>query len=477
MRKLLALSAVLSIGMATSAQEANSEKYMENQKKTIRLVYPQWQGGSIAQWITEVKDPEQASRGYYLGAQLLDFLAPVNGQETYTVPISTALVKRKVTDGVLDKDAIIVQTKAALEILDMQKPDRIVTLGGECSTSVVPFTYLSKKYGGDVAMVWIDAHPDITLPGDVYPAYHAMAVTACMGLGDSEIISELPAKIDPSKILFVGLRDWERDEIKARQKQYGIRHLTPEDVRDNSRAVLEWLKACGASKVVIHFDMDVLDPAEIIAAVGVVPNGMKIAEVVRVINDIAREKEIVGLTVAEPMPRTAIRLKEMLNQLPLLNTQETKRGCEVERNKNVVAKLLSEALPDGDMNFIKEVVSPDCITHRAGFASLYAATSDAIPQKGNFLQWVEKGWKPLSEALGEQHVEIRHIVGERNVVMAQYHYSVKHKGTFVGMEATNKKMEWDETAIIHFGEDGKITDMWYMCDELGLARQLGFSLQ
>ena len=28
--------------------------------------------------------------------------------------------------------------------------------------------------------------------------------------------------------------------------------------------------------------------------------------------------EIVGLTVAEPMPRIAIRIKEMLNQLPLL---------------------------------------------------------------------------------------------------------------------------------------------------------------
>ena len=71
-------------------------------------------------------------------------------------------------------------------------------------------------------------------------------------------------------------------------------------------------------RVLIHFDMDVLDPAEIIAAVGVVPDGMKLAEVVRVINDIAKEKEIVGLTVAEPMPRIAIRIKEMLNQLPLL---------------------------------------------------------------------------------------------------------------------------------------------------------------
>lgn len=291
---------------------------MENKTKTIRLIYPQWQGGDIAQWITEVKDPEEASRGYYLGAQLLNFLAPDSGQETLTVPVSTEIIERRKTDGILDRDIIVKQTKAALDVLRISNPDKIVTLGGECSVSVVPFTYLAEKYKEDVAVIWIDAHPDITLPGDVYSGFHAMAVTACMGKGDKEILSELPAKIAPSKILFVGLRDWERDEIKVRQKQYGIKHLTSEDVAQNSEAIHEWLKLCGTSRVLIHFDMDVLDPAEIIAAVGVVSGGMKLAEVVRVINDIAKEKEVVGLTVAELMPRIAIRMKEMLNQLPLL---------------------------------------------------------------------------------------------------------------------------------------------------------------
>lgn len=288
------------------------------QDNTLRLIYPQWQGGDIAKWITEVKDPEQASRGYYLGAHLLDFLAPSTGQKTLTVPVSTEICNRVVTDGVLDRDAIAQQTRAALDILDIEKPDRIVTLGGECSVSVVPFTWLASKYPDDVAVIWIDAHPDITLPGDVYPAYHAMAVTALMGDGDKKILGQLPAKIDPSRILFVGLRDWERDEIKVRQNEYGIKHLTPEETISGSEKVIEWLRNTGASNVVIHFDMDVLDPHEIIAAVGVVPDGMKIAEVVRVINDAAKEKNLVGLTVAEPMPRTAIILKEMLNQLPLL---------------------------------------------------------------------------------------------------------------------------------------------------------------
>ena len=121
--------------------------------------------------------------------------------------------------------------------LRIKQSGRIVTLGGECSVSVVPFTWLLDKYQGDVAMIWIDAHPDITLPGDVYPAYHAMAVTAAMGMGDQKIVGQLPAKFDGSKILFVGLRDWERDEIVERQKQLGIKHLMPADVRDSSQKI------------------------------------------------------------------------------------------------------------------------------------------------------------------------------------------------------------------------------------------------
>lgn len=167
-------------------------------------------------------------------------------------------------------------------------------------------------------MIWIDAHPDITLPGDAYSGYHAMALAACMGLGDAKILAELPARVDPSRVLLVGLRDWERDEIRARQRELGIAHLAPRDVAGDSRAVVEWLEGCGASKVLIHFDLDVLDPADLVAAVGVVPDGMTVDQVVRLIGDIARAREVVGLTVAEPMPRTAVRIRDMLKRLPSL---------------------------------------------------------------------------------------------------------------------------------------------------------------
>lgn len=308
----------MNLKMALTAIALGATSIAGAQTQTLRLVYPQWQGADVSALIKEVPDADVAARGYYLGAHLLNFLAPDSGQKTVVVPVSTDTTERIITDGLLDRDILSLQTKAALDILEIENPAKIATLGGECSVSVVPFTYLAAKYPDDVAVIWIDAHPDITLPGDVYPAYHAMALTAIMGDGNEKVIGQLPAKIDPSKILCVGLRDWERDEIKQRQKEYGIKHLMPAETRENSNAVIEWLNQCGASKVMIHFDMDVLDPTEIIPAVGIVPDGMKIAEVVRVINDIAEAKDLVALTIAEPMPRTALLLQQMLNKLPLL---------------------------------------------------------------------------------------------------------------------------------------------------------------
>lgn len=300
---------------ATSQVKQNS-KDMKNRTAVLRLVYPQWQGGIVAHWIPDIP-ADDVSRGYYLGSHLLNYLAPKSEQKTVEVPVSLDITDRAEENGINSYRAIMRQTKAALEILEENIPERIVTLGGDCAVSVVPFTYLADKYTDDLAIVWIDAHPDVTLPYDDYKGYHAMALTACLGIGDRDIMSVLPGKVAASKVLIVGLRSWD-EGMKERQAQLGIKGLSPAEIADNSAGIIEWLRRTGASKVAIHFDMDVLDPAEIIAAVGTDPNGMKIAEVVRVINDISSEYDVVGLTVAEPMPRIAIKIRNMLDQLPLL---------------------------------------------------------------------------------------------------------------------------------------------------------------
>ena len=284
---------------------------------TIRLIYPQWQGGNISSLIPDLSI-EDSSKGYTLGSFLLNFLAPETKNKTYIVPIDKNISKREEEEGILDYKIITKQSKKALEIIKKVNPDKILTFGGECSTSVIPFTYLNKKYNNDTAVVWIDAHPDITLPYDNYNGYHAMAVSAMMGKVNENINKILPSFINPSKILFLGLRDWEREEIKIRQKEYKIKHLINKDINKSSNKILSCIKSTGAKNVMIHFDLDVLDPKEIIAAVGVVPGGLKMNEVIRIINDISKEYNLIALTIAESMPKIAIKLKNMLNQLPLM---------------------------------------------------------------------------------------------------------------------------------------------------------------
>ena len=132
--------------------------------KTIRLIYPQWQGANIRRLLPEFSEAD-ASTGYVLGANLLNFLSPETKNKIVSVPVS-ADIDRKEKNGILDYDVILKQTKSAIDILNKENPSKIAVLGGECSVSVAPFTYLAEKYKNDVVMIWIDAHPDITLPSD-----------------------------------------------------------------------------------------------------------------------------------------------------------------------------------------------------------------------------------------------------------------------------------------------------------------------
>lgn len=287
---------------------------MQKDVEVLRLIYPQWQGGDISRLVPELGEKD-SSLGYVLGAELLEFLAPKNvNTKTARVPISMEY-KRESKKGILNYDEIVNQTKVALEILNATKPDKILTLGGECSVSVVPFAYLGKRYGGDVAIIWIDAHKDLNLQGDAYRGYHAMALAATFGLVDKEGIAKLlPYHFNSKDSLLVGVRDFEGK--KERCKELGVEFLSPEYCRDSTN-LLKWLQASGKSKVVVHFDLDVLDPSELVMAVGVVENGLKIDEVIGLINAINAHYDLVGLSIAEHMPRVAIKLRRMMEKLPL----------------------------------------------------------------------------------------------------------------------------------------------------------------
>ena len=68
---------------------------MESQ--TLKLIYPQWQGGNIAEWFKDIPDND-ISKGYALGAKLLEILTSNASYQTCEIPISMDF-KRVVKDG------------------------------------------------------------------------------------------------------------------------------------------------------------------------------------------------------------------------------------------------------------------------------------------------------------------------------------------------------------------------------------------
>ena len=86
MNKILLLAVFAIISLTANSQNNNKRTDMDS-KETLRLIYPQWQGGVIDRLVTEIP-ADDASRGYFLGAHLLHFLAPDNRQKTAEVPVS-----------------------------------------------------------------------------------------------------------------------------------------------------------------------------------------------------------------------------------------------------------------------------------------------------------------------------------------------------------------------------------------------------
>ncbi|WP_125571009.1 ester cyclase [Lacticaseibacillus songhuajiangensis] len=145
-------------------------------------------------------------------------------------------------------------------------------------------------------------------------------------------------------------------------------------------------------------------------------------------------------------------------------------------HKDIVTKLIAEALPNNDVAYVESVVTPETVTRRAGFASLLQATDQIKPAPSNFMDWVRNGWDSLHAALSEQKVTMREVVADGNQVIAHYTYTAKHAGTFASAPATGKTIHWDEIGIFKFNNDDKLIDMWYMIDELRVAEELGHQL-
>ncbi|MFZ2512442.1 MAG: 4a-hydroxytetrahydrobiopterin dehydratase [Gordonia sp. (in: high G+C Gram-positive bacteria)] len=303
--------------IAAIALEWRIEAMTEPGDRTLRLVWPQWQGAGaagVADLFGEVA-LERARRGYAVGSQVLEaVLPPARGPVAHVVVDD---VDEPATEGIESRGVVVESLESALEALARNDFDKVLTLGGDCAVSVAPFAALAREYGDDLAVIWIDSHPDVGTPDSEYNGYHAMAVAVLTGHGDEEIVDLLPATIPADRVAIAGLHEWTDDDY-PHLAEWGIVSFDPEQLRTSTAPLLTWLLSTGASKVAIHLDVDVVDADEAALGLGRVRGGLRIAEVQRVVRDVAATAEVVGLTVAEFIPRNVLPVQRLLEGLPLV---------------------------------------------------------------------------------------------------------------------------------------------------------------
>lgn len=285
--------------------------------KTLRLLFPRWQGG--------------ITPSYYLGSEILNVIVPkIPGQIERKVDIDIDFdqPKRHIA-GIQYYDVLKAQNEQVRGILKDTEPEAIVTLGGDCSVSQLPFEYLLKKYGQDLGIVWLDAHTDTVAPGGS-DRLHEMPLGDLLGQGQDLDLTRSEAFVQPDHVLFAGVI---ADDIPAANQttaERQIMHLSPEDLRMNPLAAAQWASSTGVKQLAIHWDLDVLDPQDYRSILTAEPyttredydfavGKMKLTEIADLLESLQNEAQIVGLTISEPVNWDADHLRQTLLHLNLFH--------------------------------------------------------------------------------------------------------------------------------------------------------------
>jgi len=279
--------------------------------KTIRLLYPDYVSGGL--------------ETYYFGANLLQYILPKNENqpivEVNIVPPDDN--DKSISNGIFAESEVLDGIKDAQSKLAAERPDRVITIGGNCLVSLATFDYLHGLYS-NCGIVWIDAHPDVSTVDDGYPNAHAMVLGSLMGHGAAQLSAQMKnEKFKPDEILYVGLQplhDYQEKFLADMGVDYRI--------QDKSFVSMNEIKAFleKFDHILVHFDIDVLDEhsfhSTYFANPELVGDGsgggkMDMETLSGMLKAITENSDVVGFTIAEYLPFDEHRLHKMLSGIKL----------------------------------------------------------------------------------------------------------------------------------------------------------------
>lgn len=251
----------------------------------IFLVMPEWQGSSAARSMLLV-DGADHLRGDLPSSARVEVPVPTHAGDALGTPVARL-------------SSILAARDSAREALRAHTGPAI-TLGGDCASTLAGIEHAARvasESGETLAVLWFDAHPDLQHPStSPSGAASGMALRHALGDGVADLVSRHP--VDASQVLLIGTRDFDPDEQDA-MAQFGLRRLQE---TTSAAAVHAFLSDIGATKLFIHIDLDVLDPAEFTSVHVPVPFGLSVASLTDLIRAAVSATPLAGATISEFAP-------------------------------------------------------------------------------------------------------------------------------------------------------------------------------
>lgn len=167
-----------------------------------------------------------------------------------------------------------------------------ITIGGDCGVSLAAVEHASA--GGQVAVVWLDAHADLnSAESSPSGSFGGMVLRTLLGDGPAEVVPSTPLRAD--RVILAGTRAMD-DAEGSYLDSTAIRLLPPGQL--TAASLSEAIAATGASSVYLHIDLDVIDPAEFSCVGGPEPFGISIQDLLEYIGAARAALPLAGASLA-----------------------------------------------------------------------------------------------------------------------------------------------------------------------------------
>ena len=215
-------------------------------KKTLRIKYPEWHGG--------------VNPNYIIGSNLLSIIAPQNEKdEEIEIKIDTNFSKKEKYEGIDYGESLLKELTEVYKILNEKSPSHIIIFGGDCSVSQAPFDYLKGKYGENLGIIWLDAHPDVSLLNQS-SHLHELVLANLMGKNPNNKITKVNNPINNKNVIMGGLIEEKLRPMDSLCKELNLEIVSPEELSKNCDKILKWIDNNNIKYLAVHWDLDVLSP-------------------------------------------------------------------------------------------------------------------------------------------------------------------------------------------------------------------------